>query len=211
MIYLYLFHGRKNPDEQMDDWGEDGPTLGPLQYVHTTYRDDIKVLAAGAADSVVLSTVGDCLYYDGMYYGDWSVYEADSPTRDLVQIDEAKATVPKVAKGPDSDAPSMTPRELLRNMLNMSDPHHPDFVDSGADVLQYMFENEAVVLAEKPSPKVLLEIDGGVLQRVWSDDLYLSVVLYDFDNAQSPEDLNVELNDAISDVFMHSIYFEEKE
>jgi len=96
MLYLYLFHGRENPDQNLDDWGEEGPTFGPLQYVHTTYRDDIKVLAAGAADSVVLSTVGDCLYYDGMYYGDWSVYEADSPTRDLVQIDEAKAKPPKV-------------------------------------------------------------------------------------------------------------------
>jgi hypothetical protein len=45
-VYLHLFHGRKSPDEQLDDWGEDGPVLGPLKYVHTTYARDLKVETA---------------------------------------------------------------------------------------------------------------------------------------------------------------------
>ncbi len=35
-MYLRLYHGRTDPDEQMDDWGFVGPTFGPLAcYVHT--------------------------------------------------------------------------------------------------------------------------------------------------------------------------------
>jgi len=37
MLYIRLFHGRTNPDQNMDDWGFDGPVLGPYKFVHTTY------------------------------------------------------------------------------------------------------------------------------------------------------------------------------
>src|SRR6266540_2029269 len=40
-LYLALFHGRKTPDEDMEDWGFDGPMIGPLSYVHTTYRSHL--------------------------------------------------------------------------------------------------------------------------------------------------------------------------
>ena len=29
-MYLRLYHGRVDPDQEMDDWGFDGPTFGPL-------------------------------------------------------------------------------------------------------------------------------------------------------------------------------------
>lgn len=35
-VYLYLFHGRATPDEDVEDWGCEGPAIGPLDYVHTT-------------------------------------------------------------------------------------------------------------------------------------------------------------------------------
>jgi len=41
-LYLHLFHGRDTADEVLEDWGFQGPHIGPLKYVHTTYRDDIK-------------------------------------------------------------------------------------------------------------------------------------------------------------------------
>src|SRR3546814_15424074 len=41
-VYLHLFHGRNSPDQDMDDWGFDGPTIGPPDYVHTTYGDNIQ-------------------------------------------------------------------------------------------------------------------------------------------------------------------------
>jgi hypothetical protein len=42
-VYLHLFHGRKDPDEQMDDWGLEGPVIGPLNYVHVTYMATVRV------------------------------------------------------------------------------------------------------------------------------------------------------------------------
>ncbi|GEM_PF-912660 len=45
-LYLHLYHGRKDPDEDLEDWGSDGPVIGPLAYVHTTYMCDIKFAAA---------------------------------------------------------------------------------------------------------------------------------------------------------------------
>src|SRR5262249_3344497 len=35
-LYLRLYHGRNDPDQEMHDWGFPGPTFGPLScYVHT--------------------------------------------------------------------------------------------------------------------------------------------------------------------------------
>ncbi len=36
-LSVRLFHGRKHPDERLDDRGFDGPVLGPLNGVHLTY------------------------------------------------------------------------------------------------------------------------------------------------------------------------------
>lgn len=41
-VFLRLFHGRDDPDQEMDDWGFEGPILGPLRYVHITYMSDVK-------------------------------------------------------------------------------------------------------------------------------------------------------------------------
>ena len=37
MLYIRLFHGRTDPNQDMDDWGFDGPVLGPYQFFNTTY------------------------------------------------------------------------------------------------------------------------------------------------------------------------------
>jgi len=71
-VYLYLFHGRKSPEEQLEDWGDRGPVLGPFPFVHTTYCADIKCGYEGEE----LQIVGELVYYDGVYYGDWSVISA---------------------------------------------------------------------------------------------------------------------------------------
>ena len=39
MVYLELFHGRETVDEEMDDLGSQGPVIGPLPFLHTTYGD----------------------------------------------------------------------------------------------------------------------------------------------------------------------------
>ena len=83
-LYLGLFHGRTHPREQLDNWGFDGPTIGPLRWYHTTYLSDIKIEFEAAADALPyfgeaevqfeLPVNGDLLSYGGMYYGDWTVY-----------------------------------------------------------------------------------------------------------------------------------------
>ena len=80
-IKLHLFHGRENPDEKMDDWGEDGPTLY-CQWIHIVYMSEIELGIEGDADHGL--TRDDGLYFHNgmiavkqgekiMYYGDWEI------------------------------------------------------------------------------------------------------------------------------------------
>jgi len=96
-MYLNLFHGRADPKQDMDDWGEGGPTIGPLQFGHTTYASEIKLNFKEVEDhdryfirevsswnyrsgdiqfrtEAELEIAEDMVFYDGMYYGDWSFY-----------------------------------------------------------------------------------------------------------------------------------------
>ena len=69
-IYIHLFHGRKTSDEELDDWGEVGPTFGPYESIQVTYKFHIKM--HGPIDSFHDLYWGDddLIYYDGMRYGD---------------------------------------------------------------------------------------------------------------------------------------------
>lgn len=75
-VYIRLFHGRKIADEQLSDWGTDGPVLGPFMFVHTTYVHNIKLGAMGGSNGMLdLHVVDDLVWYDGVWYGDWSVFD----------------------------------------------------------------------------------------------------------------------------------------
>ena len=87
-MYLHLYHGRVDPNQDMDDWGEDGPYFGPIEWANMTYMCNLRI---GVGDSNELwinggvtvakdkeyrhepCFVDDMIYYDGMYYGEWSV------------------------------------------------------------------------------------------------------------------------------------------
>ena len=83
-LYLALFHGRHDRNAQMEDWGFNGPLLGPLAFCHTTYLADIKIEFEDAEDawhccqensrSVMLTVVDDMVHFEGAYYGDWTVF-----------------------------------------------------------------------------------------------------------------------------------------
>ena len=83
-LYLGLFHGRRLSLEQMDDWGFDGPTIGPLKWCRTTYAFNIKIQFESSVDALnyfgvqqeqfFLAMNGDLVAFDGLYYGDWTVY-----------------------------------------------------------------------------------------------------------------------------------------
>ena len=98
MIYIELFHGRKPIDKEMDEWGEPGPVFGPYSFAHTTYLCEIK-LGTPNDDPDILSVQGDLVYYDGWWYGDWSVFTEDVLTSDgkklIEPFDRSKAELPK--------------------------------------------------------------------------------------------------------------------
>jgi len=75
--YFELLHGRKllgkddNGNrfwEHLDDWGADGPILGPFDFVHSTYGSRLQL-----GNDAELQIVDDLVYYDGIGYGDFSV------------------------------------------------------------------------------------------------------------------------------------------
>jgi hypothetical protein len=77
-MYLRLYHGRNDPGQEMDDWGFDGPTFGPLScYVHT-YCSTFCIHGDGSTSEVWLETHGDMIRWDGCFYGDMEVFVAET-------------------------------------------------------------------------------------------------------------------------------------
>lgn len=72
-VAIELFHGRRHPDEQLEDWGLQGPVF-LVDYVHVTYAGDLKLGLPEPAGDGDLRYVGDLVFYGGFYYGDWSVF-----------------------------------------------------------------------------------------------------------------------------------------
>lgn len=81
-MYLHLFHGRTSPDERLSDWGSDGPWIGPLSAVRTTYAHTLKLEFCHAKDAAKFGLNVDqpwlhvrdhMLLHGGVYYGEWEV------------------------------------------------------------------------------------------------------------------------------------------
>ena len=94
MVYLQLTHGRTSPDEQLTDWGRDGPCLGPFRWVHLTYCTDLHA-EDGVGQPCQFEIVADLIYYDGLYFGDCTLLSdaeiAESGRFAPEKFDEAKA------------------------------------------------------------------------------------------------------------------------
>lgn len=72
-LYLTLFHGRADPKQEMDGWGEQGPTFGPLEYFQCTYGH----MRMGTNDHEEdLCKDDDMIKFNKMWYGDFSVFIA---------------------------------------------------------------------------------------------------------------------------------------
>ena len=80
-VALELFHGRSHPDEHLDDWGSQGPVF-LVDYVLVTYLSGIKLGIPEPAGDGDLHFVEDLVFYDGTYYGDWSVFPAGLTRRE---------------------------------------------------------------------------------------------------------------------------------
>ena len=72
MPYLMLWHGRETVDEELDSWGTNGPVFGPFPFFHMTYDCEITF---SEEDGHILKVIDELVYYDGVYYGDWSFFD----------------------------------------------------------------------------------------------------------------------------------------
>ena len=98
MVYIRLFHGRSDPKESLDDWGSDGPVFGPYDFVHTTYGSHVMLGCGNDNCDELYAFDGDMLYYDGVYYGDWSVFDEKAFKNakfTCTLFDAGKARLPK--------------------------------------------------------------------------------------------------------------------
>lgn len=74
-MYLTLHHGRDDPQQEMDEFGYNGPIIGPFKWCHITYGTQFNFGWVDGGDTgpctVVTVIDGDMLEFDGKYYGDW--------------------------------------------------------------------------------------------------------------------------------------------
>lgn len=87
-MYLKLYHGRKTADEALDNWGPDGPWVGPLKWFYCTHDEIYGIGFADGKEITDLSSRFDVLppilfehqmiYLNGMYYGDWELVQLDN-------------------------------------------------------------------------------------------------------------------------------------
>ena len=76
-LYLHLLHGRNQLDQEMTDWGFEGPTLGPLKFVQGIYLDYLWIEFTGTEQSMRIEYSEDCLVYDNQYFGQYTVFCQD--------------------------------------------------------------------------------------------------------------------------------------
>ena len=74
-LYLQLYHGRRDPDEELDDWGIVGPTFGPLVAVFQTYFATMRIRDEHGQELRLLAH-DDMIVWDDCYFGDISVFVA---------------------------------------------------------------------------------------------------------------------------------------
>jgi len=75
MLSIKLYHGRKSPDENLNDWGTDGPLLR-IGGFHATYLSTYRVMLEDK-DWYFLKFVNDLLFYEGVLYGDFTISDSD--------------------------------------------------------------------------------------------------------------------------------------
>lgn len=77
-LYLRLLHGRLDPDQDMNEFGFDGPYIGPLKSAHFTYCSRVSLIFAdgvgtGPLPEEIICFKGDLLRFGGVYYGDFEL------------------------------------------------------------------------------------------------------------------------------------------
>ena len=102
MLYLELYHGRKDPEQNMEDWGFDGPIIGPLEHMTFTYMNVIRVFFKNKAligkngfkseDDNWVIFQDDLLVFQGNYYGDFSLVDLTRKKADEMRKEKGRIT-----------------------------------------------------------------------------------------------------------------------
>lgn len=73
--FLSFFHGRKTPDEHLEDWGSIGPIVGPVK-VSWTYGS-LKLHPPNYSDIYHIQYKFDLVPIEGFYYGDFEILDEE--------------------------------------------------------------------------------------------------------------------------------------
>lgn len=83
-VALELLHGRRSLFDRLDDWGVQGPVF-LVDYVQLTYMGDLRLGLPCPLDACELRVVDNLVYYNGLYFGDWSVVSPDMLDNDQLR------------------------------------------------------------------------------------------------------------------------------
>lgn len=104
-VYIELFHGRTSSDEELKDWGFQGPILGPYPYIHTTYGGNPRTTLEDYTEVELPDWDKDGLIpYLGSFYGDMTIY-ADDQVRKSKDLLERHTRTLEILKLTDNDLP----------------------------------------------------------------------------------------------------------
>ena len=90
-IYVRIFHGRNEPDQDLEDWGFDGPAIGPIEGLQCTYGFLHLIMPNGMTEQQVdqfakkflldpkdwpleIKQHNDLIVWNGMYFGDMTIF-----------------------------------------------------------------------------------------------------------------------------------------
>lgn len=80
-MYLRLYHGRTDPAQEMDGWGFDGPTFGPLACYVQTYCCTFRIHCESSAEELWLNVQDGMIHWDDGFYGDMEVFVAGADAK----------------------------------------------------------------------------------------------------------------------------------
>lgn len=93
MIAIRLFHGRKTVEEEMEDWGFDGPII-IVKSFYVTYFSTFRVelISGDNTEPIEIASTEGCFYYKGNYYGDWQIMSYEDAKERVGEIILQEAT-----------------------------------------------------------------------------------------------------------------------
>lgn len=72
-MYISLYHGRTNPNQNMDFWGTYGPIIGPVNVIIT--YGQIKLIDPISEELEFFQLINGMVFLDGVYYGDMEILD----------------------------------------------------------------------------------------------------------------------------------------